>query len=173
VRSTETGASLLEDAKVPVKLKLSALWAALTFLYAYGDIFAYLRSGYIDDVMGGEVSGFEIDQVFLLAISIYVAVPAVMVFLALLLNPGLSRWLNVVVGLVYAVTIPVDHRRGLRLLRLPQPPGVRDRAADRAERVEVAVCRSARYAAARASRRLNRSIRSPRTAVTRLPVYAG
>jgi hypothetical protein len=105
MRSTETGATFLEDAKVPVKLKLSALWAALTFLYAYGDIFAYFRSGYIDDVMGGEVSGFEIDQVFLLAISIYVAVPAVMVFLALMLNPGLSRWVNVVLGLVYAVTI--------------------------------------------------------------------
>jgi hypothetical protein len=105
MRSTETGATFLEDAKVPVKLKLSALWAALTFLYAYGDIFAYLRSGYIDDVTAGEVSGFEINQVFLLAISIYVAVPAVMVFLALMLNPALSRWVNVVVGLVYAVTI--------------------------------------------------------------------
>jgi uncharacterized protein DUF6326 len=69
-----------------VKLKLSALWAALTFLYGYADIFGYLGSGYIDDVMAGEVPGFEINQVFLLAISIYVAVPAVMVFLALMLN---------------------------------------------------------------------------------------
>jgi hypothetical protein len=101
----ETRASVLEDAKVPVKLKLSALWAALMFLYAYGDIFAYFRPGFIEDVMAGEVFAFEINQVFLLAISIYVAIPAVMVFLALILNPGFSRWLNIVLGLFYAVTI--------------------------------------------------------------------
>jgi Family of unknown function (DUF6326) len=101
----ETRASALEDVRVPVKLKLSALWAALMFLYAYGDVFAYFRPGFIEDVMAGEVSAFEIDQVFLLAISIYVAIPAVMVFLALMLRPGIGRWVNIVLGLVYAVTI--------------------------------------------------------------------
>jgi hypothetical protein len=105
MRSIETRASVLEDVRVPVKLKLSALWAALMFLYAYGDIFAYFRPGFIEDVMAGEVFAFEINQVFLLAISIYVAMPAVMVFLALTLNPGISRWVNIVLGLVYAVTI--------------------------------------------------------------------
>jgi hypothetical protein len=103
MRSIQT--SVLEDARVPVKLKLSALWAALMFLYAYGDIFAYFRPGFIDDVMAGEVSAFEINQLFLLAISIYVAIPAVMVFFALMLNPRLSRWVNIVLGVVYAVTI--------------------------------------------------------------------
>jgi hypothetical protein len=105
MRSIETRASVLEDGKVPVKLKLSALWAALMFLYAYGDIFAYFRPGFIEDVMAGEVFSFEINQVFLLAISIYVAIPAVMVFLTLMLNPGINRWVNIVLGLVYAVTI--------------------------------------------------------------------
>jgi hypothetical protein len=95
----------LEDTPVPVKLKLSASWAALMFLYAYGDIFAYFREGFIDDVRGGEVFSFHISQIFLLAISLYVAIPAVMVLLTLTLSPGISRWVNVVLGLVYAVTI--------------------------------------------------------------------
>ena len=103
--SIETRASVLEDVKVPVKLKLSALWAALMFLYAYGDIFAYFRPGFIEDVIAGEVFAFEINQVFLLAISIYVAIPAVMVFLALILSPGINRWVNVVLGVAYAATI--------------------------------------------------------------------
>jgi hypothetical protein len=34
-----------------VKFKLAALWVALTFLYAYGDIIAYFRPGYVEDVM--------------------------------------------------------------------------------------------------------------------------
>jgi hypothetical protein len=105
MRSIETRVSVLEDVEVPVRLKLSALWAALMFLYAYGDIFAYFRPGFIEDVMAGEVFAFEINQVFLLAISIYVAIPAVMVFLALMLSPGISRWVNIMLGLVYAVTI--------------------------------------------------------------------
>jgi Family of unknown function (DUF6326) len=90
MRSIEMRANVLEDVKVPVKLKRSALWAALMFLYASGDIFAYFRPGFIEDMMAGEVFAFEINQVFLLAISIYVAVPAVMVFLTLMLNPRLG-----------------------------------------------------------------------------------
>jgi hypothetical protein len=105
MRSIEKRARLLEDTTVPVKLKLSASWAALMFLYAYGDIFAYFRSGFIDDVRRGEVFAFHINQVFLLAISLYVAIPAVMVLLTLILNAGISRWVNVVLGLVYAATI--------------------------------------------------------------------
>jgi uncharacterized protein DUF6326 len=103
--SIETRADVLEDMRVPVKLKLSALWATLMFLYAYGDIFAYFRPGFIEDVMDGEVFAFEINQVFLLAISIYVAIPAVMVVLVLILKAGISRWVNIVVGLIYASTI--------------------------------------------------------------------
>ena len=96
---------VLEDANVPVKLKLSLSWAALMFLYAYGDIFAYFRPGFIEDVMAGEVFAFRINQVFLLAVSIYVAIPAVMILLSVLLQPRVSRWLNVAFGLLYAATI--------------------------------------------------------------------
>jgi hypothetical protein len=63
----------------------------MMFLYAYGDIFAYFRPGFIEDVMAGEVFAFEINQVFLLAISLYVAIPALMVFLSLVLTPRFSR----------------------------------------------------------------------------------
>jgi Sec-independent protein secretion pathway component TatC len=52
-----------------------------------------------------EVFAFHINQLFLLAISLYVAIPAVMVLLSVLLAPGLSRWLNVAFGLLYAATI--------------------------------------------------------------------
>ena len=62
-----------------MNLKLAASWAAVMFLYAYGDIFAYFRPGFIEDVMAGEVFAFEINQLFLLAISVYVAIPAAMV----------------------------------------------------------------------------------------------
>ena len=104
---TEMPARVLEDAPIPVKLKLSASWVVLLLLYAYGDIIAFFRPGYVEDVMAGEVADFEIGQAFLLGISIYVAIPAVMVIACLVLKPRVNRWLNVVLGLVYAVTIVV------------------------------------------------------------------
>lgn len=57
--------------------------------------------------MAGEVAGFEIGQAFLLGVSIYVAIPAVMVLASVLLAARVSRTLNVVLGIVYAVTIVV------------------------------------------------------------------
>ena len=68
--SIKASTGVLEDVHVPVKLKLAASWAALMFLYAHGDVFSYFRPGYIEDVMAGEVYAFEVNQMFLLAISI-------------------------------------------------------------------------------------------------------
>jgi len=59
----------LEDAIVPVKIKLAALWAVLMFLYAYGDIFGFFRQDVLNGVKAGKVAGFEINKVFLLAVS--------------------------------------------------------------------------------------------------------
>jgi len=103
--SIEDRASVLEDMHVPMQLKMAASWAALMFLYAYGDIFSYFRPGFIEDVMAGEVFAFEISQLFLLVISIYVAIPAAMIFLSLVLKPRLNRSANIVLGAVYGVTI--------------------------------------------------------------------
>ena len=41
----------------------------------------------------------------MLAISIYVAIPAAMIFLSLVLKPRFNRWANVVLGAVYGATI--------------------------------------------------------------------
>ena len=41
---------ILEDTKIDVKLKISALWATMMFLFAYGDIFGFFRTGFIEEV---------------------------------------------------------------------------------------------------------------------------
>ena len=57
--------SSLEEVRIGVRLKISALWIAMLFLYAYGDIFGFFRRGVIEDVIAGEISGIEITQTFL------------------------------------------------------------------------------------------------------------
>ena len=105
MNSSQKAAGALEDVKIPVKLKLSALWAATLFLYAYGDIFGFFRPDVIESVKAGKIAGFQINQVFLLAISIYILIPSAMVFLALVLKPEVNRWANLVISVAYFATI--------------------------------------------------------------------
>lgn len=100
-----SGSRVLEDARVGVRLKISSLWITTLFLFAYGDIFGFFKPGQIEEVIAGEVSGIEITQVFLLGASVYIAIASMMVFLSLILRPNLSRWANVVLPILYVVSI--------------------------------------------------------------------
>ena len=105
MNSSGKAAGALEDVKIPVKLKLSALWAATLFLYAYGDIFGFFRPDVIESVKAGKIAGFQINQGFLLAVSIYILIPSAMVFLTLVLKPEVNRWANLIVSVAYFATI--------------------------------------------------------------------
>jgi hypothetical protein len=105
VNSVTQETRTLEDVTVPVKLKLAALWTATMFLFAYGDVFTVYRADKVREILGGEIAGIDVTGAFLLAVSVYVAIPSVMVFLSLALRPGASRLTNLAVGAVYALTI--------------------------------------------------------------------
>jgi len=102
------GSSVLDEGKVGVRLKISSLWVAMLFLFAYGDIFGFFKPGQIQDVITGEVSGIKITQAFLLGASIYIAVASAMVFLSLVLKPAISRWTNIILAVLFAVSIVVS-----------------------------------------------------------------
>ena len=94
-----------EDVKVGVRCKIAALWIATLFLFAYGDIFGLFSPGQLQEVMAGELSGMAITQVFLFAVSLYIAVASVMVFFSLVLSPSVNRWTNIVLPILYVVSI--------------------------------------------------------------------
>jgi hypothetical protein len=96
---------ILEDVRVGVRLKISALWIAMLFLFAYGDIFGFFKPGQIEEVTSGEISGIKITQVFLLGASVYIAIACVMVFLSLVLRPRVNRWTNIVLPILFIVSI--------------------------------------------------------------------
>ncbi len=94
----------LEDMKISVKMKLSALWAAVLFLYIYGDIFAFHQPGVIADIMAGKMGPFTVTQGSLLGLSLFMAVPCVMVFLSMILKPKVNRRTNIALGVFYIIT---------------------------------------------------------------------
>lgn len=104
MNSGQKAAGALEDVSVPAKLKLSALWAATLFLYAYGDIIGFFRPDVVAAIKAGKIAGFEINQVFLFGVSVYIVIPSAMVFLSLVMRPEVSRWANLVLGVAYLLT---------------------------------------------------------------------
>ena len=57
------------------------------------------------DIDAGEVFVFTIGQGFLLGITIYILIPSLMLFLSLVLPPRATRTANIVVAILYSVTV--------------------------------------------------------------------
>ena len=94
-----------EPATVSVRAKISALWTAMLFVFAYVDVFSLYRSDFRADLEAGEVGGFTVDQAFLLGTTVYVVIPSLMVFGALVLRPAVNRIANIALAVLYALTI--------------------------------------------------------------------
>lgn len=90
----------LEDAKVDVKIKLSALWAALMFLYTYGDILGFYTPGVVEQLIAGEVGAIEITEGFLIVMAVWMTIPSLMLILSLALKARANRWVNIILGFV-------------------------------------------------------------------------
>lgn len=95
----------LEPFPVNVRIKISALWTALMFIFAYVDLFSLYRRDIRADLEAGELGGFTVDHTFLLWTTAYVVIPSLMVFGTLVLRPRASRLVNLVLAIVYALTI--------------------------------------------------------------------
>ena len=101
----ETADTEFEPVRVNVRIKISALWTAMLFVFAYVDIFSLFRPDFRADVEAGVVSGFTVNQTFLLVTTIYIVIPSLMVFGALVLRPRINRIVNIALGIIYATTI--------------------------------------------------------------------
>ncbi len=89
----------LEDFKVNIRFKLSALWTSVTFCYLYGDYFEL----YVPGQTEGLVNGINLldSPIKLFASSVLLAIPALMVFLSLVLKPLVNKRLNIVLGIFF------------------------------------------------------------------------
>jgi hypothetical protein len=76
-----TAGSELEPSPVNVRVKISALWTSMLFIFAYVDLFSLYRRDFRADLEAGGVAGFALNQTFLLGTTAYVVIPSLMVFL--------------------------------------------------------------------------------------------
>lgn len=102
----KNGATALDDMKIHVKMKISALWASVMFCYIYADYFGLYAPGTLQGMLAGRMGPLgPTTQGVLLGTSLMMAIPSVMVFLSLALKPKLNRWVNIILGVIYTVII--------------------------------------------------------------------
>ncbi len=88
-----------------MRLRISALWVAVMFVFAYVDLFSLYRPDFRADLETNTVGGFEVSQAFLVGITLYVIVPSLMIYLSLVLPRVANRSANMVTASLYALTI--------------------------------------------------------------------
>lgn len=93
------------DPPVSTRIKISGLWVSLLFIFAYVDIFSLYRLDVAQGILDGKLHIFDVSQTFLALTTVYILIPSLMVFLTLVMPPKLNRWANIIVALLYALTI--------------------------------------------------------------------
>lgn len=92
---------VLEDYKINVKHKLSALWTSVMFCYIYGDYFELYVPGKVERLISGDNALSSPIELFLA--SVILAIPALMISISILTKPGLNRWLNIIFGFLFSL----------------------------------------------------------------------
>ena len=95
------------DTRVDVKVVLGGIRTTMLFVFAYVDIFGFWRADVINGALLKEVPGtaFEIDQPFLVLITVYILIPSLMVIVSLLAPAKTNRTTNIIASLIYAVSV--------------------------------------------------------------------
>jgi hypothetical protein len=93
----------VEEARINIKIRLAAAWAALIAFYIYADFLSLYRPGELDEIRSGVMGPFDVSQATLVVASLTVMIPAVMIVLSLLLPAGVNRSLNLVLAVLYTL----------------------------------------------------------------------
>ena len=92
------GAEDLEDWKI----KITVLWLFAAVAFLAHQILVLMEPGIIVQLMAREAEGQKIGPELILSFAILMLVPMVMAFLSLTMKDSMNRWVNIIVGAVFA-----------------------------------------------------------------------
>jgi hypothetical protein len=94
-----------QDYWINPRIKITALWVSMMFVFAYVDLFGLYRADIRADIEAGKMFIFSIGQGFLLGVTTYIVLPSLLLFLTLVLPVRVTRMANIVLAALYALTI--------------------------------------------------------------------
>ena len=85
------------------KARLSVLWVFMAvgmsaFMFLY-----FMMPGTLEEVMAGKIEGMQLSEGMMVGYSLYWLIPLIMAVLSLTLNGSANRWLNFVLGIIFAL----------------------------------------------------------------------
>ena len=93
----------LEDIKINIKIKLSALWASLMFMFIYADFISLMIPGRVMGFNDGTMGLGTTTPMKLVIVAVLMSVPALMVYLSLGQRAQISKVLNILFGAFYTL----------------------------------------------------------------------
>jgi len=81
------------------KVTLSSLWVFVMFCIAYADLIGFLEPGTLAKIIDGNL-GFELTPALILIISLFQAIPIVMILVSRWFRRDVNRWLNIAASLL-------------------------------------------------------------------------
>ena len=90
----------MEDVKINVKTKLSALWAARMLSALQADVLVFLQPGMLEEMIAGTTEP-QITNELISVMAIIFMVPIFMSFLSLTLQDKANRWANLSIGIFF------------------------------------------------------------------------
>jgi hypothetical protein len=86
-----------------LKVRLSVLWICLAVAMSASMLLALLGPGVIDEIMEGQMEGWQITAGLLSFFTLFWLIPLAMAFLSVTLRDNADRWANLVAGIVFTV----------------------------------------------------------------------
>lgn len=66
-----------------------------------GGMLELFESGFIEQVIAGEIGGIQLTSEMLLFMAILMVIPPIMVFLSVTLKEKANRWANIILGIIF------------------------------------------------------------------------
>lgn len=94
-----------QEYSINVKLQLSILWITLLIFYIYGDLFYTWEPEHLNGLLKGETDDGKTTPMSLMAASIFITIPSLMILLSIMLNAKINRLINIIIGGLYSIAV--------------------------------------------------------------------
>lgn len=90
----------MEYHDMDMKTRFSLLWIFILFNMIYADILGFMKPGFLEDVITGDVGGVQVTTGFLLIAAVMLEIPILMVLLSRFLKYRINRWANMIAAVI-------------------------------------------------------------------------